>query len=306
MWKVPTERRLDLFGLSLTEQAVVDEDARELIADRLVDQRRRHRRVDPARQPADDLLITDLRSDRRHLLFDDGVARPGGPGITTVEEEPFQDLHPARRVGHLGVELHSEDAPLPVLHRRHRRRRGGGDTHESFRDHRDRVTMAHPHVLALGQVTEQHRARRHLERGLAELPGAGVGNGATQLHRHQLVAVTDAQHRDAELEDARIHPVGVLGVHRSRATGEDDAHRRLGADLVGGDVAGDDLGVDPRLADPPGDQLGVLGPEVEDQHGVERGCHPMPTRCERCRPLPSVWSDGAIMTSAFWNSLTSE
>ena len=67
-----------------------------------------------------------------------------------------------------------------------------------------------------------------------------------------------------------------------------------------------------RLADPAGDQLGVLGAEVDDQHrpltGVVRGVGgaqwPMPTPCERCRSFPSVWRAGATMTSAFWNSLT--
>ncbi len=34
--------------------------------------------------------------------------------------------------------------------------------------------------------------------------------------------------------------------------------------------------------------------------------HPMPTCWERWSDLPSVWIEGAIITSAFWNSLTSE
>ena len=38
--------------------------------------------------------------------------------------------------------------------------------------------------------------------------------------------------------------------------------------------------------------------------GNGRAQWPMPTPCERCRSLPSVWSAGATMTSAFWNSLT--
>ena len=105
-------------------------------------------------------------------------------------------------------------------------------------------------------------------------------------------------------------------------------------DLRGGDVPGHDLGVDVSLADPTCDQLGVLGPEVENQHhsfgdlsatltaaprasavvaalavvrlASEPHAHPIPTRWLRCSDLPSVWIEGAIMTSAFWNSLTSE
>ena len=49
------ERRDDLVALVLAHQAVVDEDAGQLVADRLVDEQRRHARVDAAGEPADDL-----------------------------------------------------------------------------------------------------------------------------------------------------------------------------------------------------------------------------------------------------------
>ena len=45
-----------LLRLVLAQQAVVDEDARELLADRLVHEQRRHGRVDAARQRAQDAL----------------------------------------------------------------------------------------------------------------------------------------------------------------------------------------------------------------------------------------------------------
>ena len=38
--------------------------------------------------------------------------------------------------------------------------------------------------------------------------------------------------------------------------------------LGGGDAVRHDLGVDLQLADPPGDELGVLRTEVDDQNGV--------------------------------------
>ena len=59
---------LDLLGLALAQQPVVDEDAGELVADRPLHERRRDRGVDAAGQPADDPLVADLRADR---------ARPG-------------------------------------------------------------------------------------------------------------------------------------------------------------------------------------------------------------------------------------
>ena len=76
-------------------------------------------------------------------------------------------------------------------------------------------------------------------------------------------------------------------------------------------VCGHDLAVDVGLAHPPGDELGVLRPEVDDQdrldarwasrHGLSG---PSRRRWARCSDLPSVCSAGATMTSAFWNSFS--
>ena len=53
----------DVGRLVLAHQAVVDEDAGQLVADRLVDQQRRNGTVDAARQRADDALVADLFAD---------------------------------------------------------------------------------------------------------------------------------------------------------------------------------------------------------------------------------------------------
>ncbi len=52
---------------------------------------------------------------------------------------------------------------------------------------------------------------------------------------------------------------------------------------------------------PSGDQLRVLGAKVDDENSIKvaRDTHPIPTRWLRWSDLPSVCSDGAIMTSAF-------
>ena len=56
----PREARPHLLGLVQPEQAVVHEDARQPIAERLVQEHRGDRRVDAAGQPADDLAVADL------------------------------------------------------------------------------------------------------------------------------------------------------------------------------------------------------------------------------------------------------
>ena len=67
-----------------------------------------------------------------------------------------------------------------------------------------------------------------------------------------------------------------------------------------------DLAVNVGLTHPAGDELGVLGPEVDDEDGVEvgEGQRPIPMPWARWSDLPSVSRAGATMTSAFWNSLT--
>ena len=54
-----------LLRLVEPQQAMVDEHAGELLADRLVDQRRGHRRIHAAGQPEDDFFRADLRADAR-------------------------------------------------------------------------------------------------------------------------------------------------------------------------------------------------------------------------------------------------
>ena len=67
------ERCDDLLALVLAHEAVVDEDAGELVADGAVDEHRGDRRVDAARKAADDAAAADLGPDPRDLVVDDRV-----------------------------------------------------------------------------------------------------------------------------------------------------------------------------------------------------------------------------------------
>ncbi len=62
------ERLEDLLRLSLPHQAVVDVDAVQLIADRLMEQDCRHGRIDPAAQGADNLARPHPRGCQRSRL----------------------------------------------------------------------------------------------------------------------------------------------------------------------------------------------------------------------------------------------
>ncbi len=310
--EVAPERRLHVLGLAGAQQAVVDEHAGELVADGLVHQGRRHRRVDAPRQSADHFGIPDLAADGCHRLLDDRNPRPGRTGAAHVVQEVLENLLTARGVRHLRMKLHAAETPLRVLHGGDGRLRRGGGDRESGRSLDDRVAVAHPHVLALRKPGEEPGSADDVERSLAVLGDVVARDAATQLMGDELVSVADSEHRDSRRQDPGVDAVGALCIHGSRTTGQHDARRAPPLDLAGGDVARNDLRVDVCLAYPPGDELRVLRTEIDDEHPIEvavagglSGRHqPMPTRWLRCRSLPSVLRAGATITSAFWNSLT--
>src|SRR5262249_61639665 len=108
-WEVPADRPHPLLRFVLAQQPMVDEDARELVADRLVHEQRRDRRVDPTRECAEDALAPDLRSDPLDLLLDHGCGRPRGRRAGDVVEEVLEQLAAVRRMDDLGMALHAVD-----------------------------------------------------------------------------------------------------------------------------------------------------------------------------------------------------
>ena len=82
-------------GFVLSQQAVVDQDARELRADRLVRQRRHDRRIDAARQPANHAAIADAGSNRGDLLFGEVAELPGSAGPADAADEVGQHRAPS-------------------------------------------------------------------------------------------------------------------------------------------------------------------------------------------------------------------
>ena len=128
------EVALDLLGLALAQQAVVDEHAGEAVPDRTLYDGRGHRRVDTTGQPADRPSgVTDLLADALDLLLDDVHHRPGRPAARDLQQEVLE--HPLAVLGvqHLGMPLHPGEAAVGVLEGRHRRRRGRGQDVEALR-----------------------------------------------------------------------------------------------------------------------------------------------------------------------------
>ena len=146
----------NLRGFVLPQQSVVDEDARQPIADRVVHEHRRDRRIDAAAQAADDAPVADLLADARHRLLDERRHRPVAAAAAFAEGEVAQDLEAALGVRHLGMEQQRVQPALDALHRRNRRVRAGGDDVKPGRRGHE-VAVAGPDAHLVGQSREQPR-----------------------------------------------------------------------------------------------------------------------------------------------------
>ena len=154
------------------QQAVVDEDAGELVADGLVDQHGGHRAVDAARQPADHAALADLGADLGDLGRLEMRHRPVAGQAGDAAHEVADQLAALGRVRHFGVELHGVELARLVGDGRERRALRHGHHLEAGRQLRDPVAVAHPHGVALAllpHALEQRRVAGHLELGAAEL-----------------------------------------------------------------------------------------------------------------------------------------
>jgi hypothetical protein len=219
-----------LFCFAQPQQPVVDENAGELVADGAVDQRRRHRGVDPAGQAQDDFVAAHLGADLRDRFADVVGHVPVAAAAADVVHEALDDLPAFERVGDLWVELQSVETAGLVGHPGDRRRVVGRDDAEPRGQRGYFVAVAHPHVeqavaVRVGTVfqpAQQAGMASGTDFRVAELPLGGVLDRAAEFRRHDLHAVTNAQNRDAEFKHGMGDAVGFLFIDRIRAAGEDD------------------------------------------------------------------------------------
>ena len=117
------EIALHLRALAGPQQAVVDEHAGQPVADGALHQRRGHRGVHAAGQPADRPAVTDLAAHLLDQRVGDVRRRPRRVDPGEFVQEPAEHLLAVRRVHHLGVVLHARQPAGPVLERRDRAHR---------------------------------------------------------------------------------------------------------------------------------------------------------------------------------------
>ena len=86
---------------------------------------------------------------------------------------------------------------------------------------------------------------------------------AAQHVRHELHAVTDAEHRNAELEDRRVASWCAVVTYAGWATGQDDPDRASLGDLADWGLKRQDFSVHLQLTQASSNELRVLGAEIQ-------------------------------------------
>ena len=221
-----------LLRLVQAQQAVVDENAGELPADRLVDQRRGDRGIDAAGKAEDDFVAADLFLDFRESLRKHNRAcssRRLQPLISRTKR--CRSLVPCVRVRHFRVELHAVEAARLVGHAGDRAGLGGGHQLEPRRHLDHLVAVAHPDLEQAVAIRRARvldaveqlgmAARAHF--GVAELAQLAGLDLAAELLRHRLHAVADAEHRARRLRTPPGRLQGGVLVGRGVAARENDA-----------------------------------------------------------------------------------
>ena len=267
------ERSLDLVALVLAQQTVVDKNARELIADRLRQQRGRDRGIHTAGKCQQHLAAADFGTDRLNGLAHEVAHRPVAGRAADLIQEVAQHGLAILGVVDLRVELHAIEAACFIADAD--RRAGGRVRHEPERlRHLGHViAVAHPRDALLRQAAE--KAAVGIEPGLRlAVLARGVFSGGShfpaEILRHKLAAVADAKNGDAELEDLRIHLRRTFGVHTLRAAGEDDADGVKGTDLVDGHGVRLDFAIHIALAHTARNELIILPSKIEDDDRLIR------------------------------------
>ena len=154
-FEVSPEKLADRIPFPGTQKTVINEDAGELIADRLVNECCRHAGIHPAAEPENHAPVTHLGADLRADALDEGLHGPIARATADAMNEVLNDDLALRGVVHLGMELHPVNFPFGIGNDRMGcvlRLPDGGEALGQFLN---AVAMAVPDIDLLGQSLEE-------------------------------------------------------------------------------------------------------------------------------------------------------
>ncbi len=216
------EGGFDGLAFVFSEEAVVDEDAFELLADGFVEECGEDGGIDATGETADDGVApprADLFADGVDGVVDDVGHLPGAVGFADAVEEVFDDLRAVGGVGDFWVELDGVEGLGGVAHGGHGAGGGGGEGEEGGAEVFDLIAVGHPDGGFGGDADHEVRGvRREVQFCAAVFAGGGGFDVAAEELCGDLHAVADAEDGDAELEDAGVALGGVFFVDGGGAT----------------------------------------------------------------------------------------
>src|SRR5690554_224135 len=217
----------DFLRLAFTEEAVVDEDARQTIADGAMDEFGGDARIHPTREGAEDLrLLAHLSADRIHGLVHERAGRPSRRGPGDLKEERLED-RPSNAVGiDLGMEGHAINLKIRIFECRDFHAIGARDRSHRFGKTIDAIGIGDQALDRLtAQPREEPRARTDRNRLLVELELHGARDRAAEHVGEEGRSITDSECRNRELKDRRRNRRCVLFV---KAPSAPRKNQRLG------------------------------------------------------------------------------
>ena len=227
----------------------------------------------PAYHPAPG---ADPVADSRGRLVGERGHRPVAAAAADPDGEIGEDARAVLGVRDLGVKQQGVEAARGIGHACDRCVGAGGDDGEPRRRRVHHVAVAGPHPYLARNAVEQAARLPHRHRGVSVLAFRSMTDVAAEGGGHRLHAVADAEHRNTAREDRGIAPRRAGIRQARRPTRQDDAGRAAGPDGLPGGAERHDLRIDGQLAKTTGDELRVLGAEIENQNGLMGHEYTMP------------------------------
>src|SRR3989442_4779304 len=157
------------------------------------------------------------------------------------------------------------DAPVRILDRGHLHGVGAGEPREPLRHRLHHVAVARPHAARAVHTREEPPLALDRERRLAVLAARALLHAASEVAREKLEAVADPEHRNAEPQAPFVELRRAFLEHAPGTPREHDPLRMPPLDLRALETRVHDLRVHTELARAPRDELGELGPVVENE-----------------------------------------